>query len=249
MKVLPLFTSAYSFRSILTLDKKAEEGGADSIIEICKTEGIKNMYLVEDNMVGFLEAKKHAGKELNLRFGLRLTFCADIKQKTDESGKTECKYVIFACSPVGYGLLTRIFTAANLQGFHHKPRLDFVTLKQFWNEEELTLAVPFYDSFIYRNAFHPANCIPDFSFTQPVFFIENNGLYLDDVIVNQIDDFDKNKKYDRQNVKSIYYKQRKDFLAWQTYKCIQNGGTLRVPEMKNCMSDAFCLESWKEVNV
>jgi DNA polymerase III alpha subunit len=121
MKVLPLFTSAYSFRSILTLDKGSDEGGADSIIKICKDEGIKNLYLIEDNMVGFLEAKKYAGKAVNLRFGLRLTFCSDITQKTDESEKTESKYVIFACSPVGYTLLTQIFTAANVEGFHHKP--------------------------------------------------------------------------------------------------------------------------------
>ncbi len=257
MKVLPLFTSAYSFRSILTLDKppstdkeKEEyEGSSDTIIKICKDEGIKDLYLVEDNMVGLLEAKKNAGKDITLRFGLRLTFCADIKQKTDESEKSQCKYVIFACDPQGYGLLTQIFTKANVDGFYKQARMDFNVLKEFWNEEHLTLVVPFYDSFIHRNACHTSICIPDFSYTNPVFFIENNGLFFDDLILSFIDKFDKENKYDRERVQSIYYKDRKDFLAWQTYKCMDNDSTLRVPNLQNCMSDAFCVENWKEVNV
>ncbi len=91
MKVLPLFTSAYSLRSILTLDKPKDsvEGGPDSIIKICEDEKLDTLYLVEDNMVGFLEAKKNAGKKINLRFGLRITICADMNQKIDESRKTE----------------------------------------------------------------------------------------------------------------------------------------------------------------
>jgi DNA polymerase III alpha subunit len=258
MKVLPLFTSAYSFRSILTLDKpeKPKEGevpdtsGADSIIQICQEEKLKHMYLVEDNMVGLLEAKKNAGKDIELRFGLRLTFCADIAQKNDESVKSECKYVIFACSPVGYTLLTQIFTAANVEGYHDgKARMDFKTLKRFWDEKELTLVVPFYDSFIHRNSCYPANCLPDFSFANPVFFLENNGLYFDGQLERAIKEFDKDNTYFKRAVKSIYYKNRKDFLAWQTYKCMQNDSTLRVPNMEDCMSDAFCVEAWKEANV
>lgn len=250
MKVLPLFTSAYSFRSILTLDKPddVQEGGADSIIKICKDEGIKDMFLVEDNMVGFLEAKKNAGKDIQFHFGLRISVCADMTQKTEESKATESKYVIFARNANGYFRLTQIFTKANVDGYFGHPRIDFKTLKTFWDDNDLILVVPFYDSFIHRNTCYMANCIPDFNFTKPTFFIENNGLYFDGLLEEAINDFDSTAQYDRQQVKSIYYKNRKDFLAWQTYKCIKNESTLRKPNLENCMSDAFCVEAWKEVN-
>ncbi len=257
MKVLPLFTSAYSFRSILTLDKTEkvtedkpfDPDAADSIVKICEDEGIKDLYLVEENMVGLLEAKKNIGKSVNLRFGLRLTFCADITQKTEESEKTECKYVIFACSPQGYTLLTQIFTKANVEGYYDgRPRMDFKAMKDLWSEEHLILAVPFYDSFIHRNVCYLANCVPDFSYTNPVFFIENNGLFFDDLVLESINEFDKENKHDREEVQTIYYKDRKDFFAWQTYKCMKNESTLRVPNLNNCMSDSFCVENWKERN-
>ncbi len=249
MKVLPLFTSAYSFRSILTLDKPDEvtEGGPDSIIKICKDEGIKQLFLVEDNMVGFLEAKKNAGKDIQFSFGLRITVCANMADKTDDSKKTESKYVIFAKNANGYFRLVEIFTKANLEGYFEGPRIDFAALKTLWSDD-LILVVPFYDSFVHRNTCTLATCVPDFSFTKPVFFIENNGLYFDNMIQESIDEFDPEKKFDRQAVKTIYYKDRKDFVAWQTYKCIKNESTLRKPNLEQCMSDAFCVESWKEVN-
>ncbi len=256
MKVLPLFTSAYSFRSILTLDKvekPTEEkpfdpDAADSIIKICQDEGIKDMHLVEDNMVGLLEAKSNAGKDINLRFGLRLTFVADLTDKSEESDNTRCKYVIFARNDAGYFRLMEIFTKANVDGYHYGARMDFKALKQFWSEDDLILCVPFYDSFIHRNSCYLSNCIPDFSYAEPTFFLENNGLFFDDLITKGINDFDSANKYSRREVKSIYYKDRKDFFAWQTYKCIKNESTLRVPNLEHCMSDAFCVEAWKEVN-
>lgn len=248
MDILPLFTSAYSFRSILTLDKPdtVEVGGPDSIIKICKEEGIKSLFLVEENMVGFLEAKKNCGKDIHLCFGLRLTFCSDITVKTPDSEKTECKFVIFALNAAGYARLNKIFTKANVVGHHRTARMDFQTLKEFWSDEDLLLAVPFYDSFIFRNSFYQSNCIPDFSYITPIFFVEDNGLYFDDVIQEGIENFDTEHKYVRQRVKSIYYKERKDFLAWQTYKCIDNESVLTKPNLEDCSSDEFCLESWKE---
>lgn len=249
MPILPLFTSAYSFRSILTVDKPDDvvEGGPDSIIKICKDNGLKEMYLVEDNMVGFLEAKKNA-KGLHLIFGLRLTFCADITQKTPDSKSTECKYVIFARNPSGYFRLIQIFSKANVEGFNDYARMDFKTLQTYWSDDDLILAIPFYDSFIHKNISEMANCIPDFSFTKPIFFIERNGLYFDNLIKDSIQDFDQEGKYEKIPAQTIYYKDKKDFFAWQAYKCIKNESTLRKPNLENCMSNEFCFESWKEKN-
>lgn len=256
MKVLPIFTSAYSFRSILTLDKIEKPdankplpvGGPDSIIKICEEEDIKTLFLVEDNMVGFLEAKKNLKKGRELAFGLRLTFCSDITDKSPESEATESKFIIFAKNPAGYFRLTKIFTKANIEGFLNGPRMDFKTLKEFWSDEDLYLVVPFYDSFIFNNTNYICSCVPDFSYIKPVFFLEDNGIFFDELIKENVEKFDKLNQYEKVWVKSIYYKDKKDFLAWQTYKCIKNESTLRVPNLNNCMSDKFSVEGWREAN-
>ena len=79
--IIPLFKSHYSLgRSILTLNlpKEAANSGSDSVFDITQEARMKEVYLVEDSMAGFLEAytnSKEAG--VKLIFGLRLTFCPD----------------------------------------------------------------------------------------------------------------------------------------------------------------------------
>ena len=63
-EIIPIFKSHYSLgRSILTLNapKEVEENeSSDSVFDICEDAGIKEMYLVDDNMAGFLEAYTNA---------------------------------------------------------------------------------------------------------------------------------------------------------------------------------------------
>ena len=62
--MIPLFKSHYSLgRSILTLEDKDEKDDyPDSIIQICKENKMKELYLVEDNMSSFLEAYSNCRK-------------------------------------------------------------------------------------------------------------------------------------------------------------------------------------------
>lgn len=249
MHKIPLFTSAYSFRSILTLDKPKEvkDGGPDSIIKICEDEKIKDLFLIEEDMVGFLEAKKNCGKDINLHFGLRISICGDINDKETSSRKTESKYIIFATNDNGYYGLVKISSFANTQGFNKYPRIDFKNLKKLWGDG-LLLAIPFYDSFIHRNWCYISSCVPDFSFCKPVFFVEDNGLFIDDIIKQGIESFCKDSDYEKINTKTIYYKDKEDFKAWQTYKCIKDESrkaTLHMPGLEQCASDLFCVEAWK----
>ena len=54
------------------------------------------------------------------------------------------------------------------------------------------------------------------------------------------------------NTKSIYYENRDDFEAYQTYKCICGRGfstkakTLDMPNLDHCGSPEFCYESYLE---
>jgi len=262
VKVLPLFTSAYSFKSILTLkehkrrdnkgktkeeiaaEKKAEEAAPDNIPTLCIRNKIKKLFLIEDNMAGFLQAHKACGEKLQLIYGLRVNIKEDIKIKDSD---TSAKYIIFANNSKGYLKLIEISTFASTEGFDKEPNLDFKNLKKLWSED-LTLAIPFYDSFIFKNSYYFCNCIPDFSFCKPIFFIENNGLYFEDRIRDKVNKYASRNGNEVVEAQSIYYSQKKDFLSWLTYRCIQKRSTLEVPNMDHCCSDQFCVESWKEKN-
>jgi hypothetical protein len=49
-----------------------------------------------------------------------------------------------------------------------------------------------------------------------------------------------------QETKSIYYKNRDDFLAYLTFRCINNRSSLEKPNIDHMCSDEFCFESWME---
>ena len=116
------------------------------------------------------------------------------------------------------------------------------------------LSIPFYDSFIFNNAMAFNNCIPDFSFTSPVFFIEDNLLPFDKFIQEKIKNYCSKKKYKIEETKSIYYNKREDFAAYQTYKGICNrsfsSGDVGLvnPRLEHCSSKEFSFESWREYN-
>jgi len=150
-ELVPIFKSHYSLgRSILTLKPPKdtpETDSADSVFDICDEAGIKELFLVDDNMAGFLEAYTNA-ESLNIKliFGLRLTFCLDHSNKSEEGRANSYKNIIFAKNANGYKQLIKIYTLAAQQGFYYEPRIDFNSLKPLWSND-LILTVPFYDSF------------------------------------------------------------------------------------------------------
>ena len=126
-------------------------------------------------------------------------------------------------------------------------------LKKLWDEKSLKLAIPFYDSFIFNNIMSFSNCAPVISFTKPVFFLEDNSLPFDQLIRDSVLEFANKKGFETQEAKTIYYKSRSDFSAFQTYKCICNRGgwggrsiSLQKPNLDHCGSKEFSFESWKE---
>jgi DNA polymerase-3 subunit alpha len=246
MEVLPLFKSHYSIgRSILTLeDEEKEENQPDSIIDIAKDNKLKEIYLVEDNMTSFLQAYTNTKKyNINLRYGLRITVTDDIKDKTDDSRQKNCKFVIFFKNQDGYKNLINIFTTAAKDGFYYEPRLDYKTLKSLWDEKNLLLAIPFYDSFIFNNTLKGSVCVPDIEFTKPILFIENNNLPFESIVKAKVLNFSKTNNLKTIETKSIYYKNKKDFKAYLTFRCINNRSTLNKPELQHMTSNRFSFES------
>lgn len=250
--MLPLFKSHYSIgKSILTLNSPSEDdGGAVSVFDIAKKHDLDKIILVEDSLIGFLEAKKQADSlGIQLVFGLRMSVCDDMSIIPDKKNPM-CihKVVIFANNTNGCILLNKIYSKAFTEG---SGKIDFSTLKQFYNEKDLKIAIPFYDSYLFHNSFsYKQPCMLDDSFFRPVYFIEDNQLPFDVVLQDLIQNYCKDNDFEMQKVKSVYYEKREDFEAYQTYKCVCNRSfsnksrTLDMPNLDHCASPEFCFESY-----
>jgi hypothetical protein len=101
------------------------------------------------------------------------------------------------------------------------------------------------------NHFIGAKCIPDFKFTKPTLFIEDSDLPFDEILMEKVSAFAQRAELRMEQVKSIYYKNREDFEAWQTYKCLCNRSfgkqqSLSNPNLNHCGSDSFCWQAFQE---
>jgi hypothetical protein len=174
---------------------------------------------------------------------LRINCCNDVSE--EDKVKSKHKIIIFAKNDDGCKLLNKIYSHAFCD---NSSFVDCKYLASIWNENHLQLAVPFYDSFIYNNNFLFSNCIPNFNFANPVYFIERNNLPFD----QSLEDLVKSHSNSIELSKSIFYKNKKDVFAFQTYKCITNRSfgkeqSLSSPNLNHFGSDEFCWESYKEV--
>ena len=245
--MLPIFKSHYSIgRSILTLNHpdKVSSDGSDSIFSIAVENNLSEIVLVEDSMVGFFDAFKKC-EELNIQliFGYRFTCCNNY-----ENSDSNHKLIAFAKSDQGCKDLNRLYSYINTKCGGKITDEDLIN---HWTDE-LLLAVPFYDSFIFNNHFCLGNCIPDFKSISPIFFVENNNLPFDGLIREAVEKYALNHGQSKTElVKSIYYKYKSDVEALQTYKILCNRSfgrqaTLSSPNLKHFGSDEFCWESFQE---
>ena len=246
--MIPIFKSNYSIgKSILTLDlpeENPDESKSDSILQIAKDNNLDKLFLVEDSMTGFLEAHK-ACKNLNIQliFGLRINCCNDVLDENRD--KSKHKIIIFAKNDDGCKLLNKIYSTAycNNSGF-----VDCKYLDSIWSDEKLRLGIPFYDSYIFNNLFSFSSCVPNFSFTKPLYFVERNNLPFDEILERNV----RAVEPESISAKTILYKQKSDVFAFQTYKCITNRSfgkeqSLSSPNLNHFGSDEFSWESYMEV--
>lgn len=247
-KVLALWKSHYSIgKSILTLDSpfnKEKKPNENSIFYILHKHEQKTLTLVEDNVSSLLEASKNAAdNNIKLIFGLRISITDDVSVKNDDSENKQAKYIIFAKNTEGYKDIIKIWSFAANEGFYYHANLDFKTLKKMWSKN-LILSVPFYDSFLHLNSLEGRTHVPDFSFTKPTFFIENNEIPFDNILQDRVLDFCIKNNFSTLNTQSIYYYEPKDFKAYITFRCITARGagkksTCERPELNHCCSDSF----------
>lgn len=244
-KILPLFKSHYSIgKSILRNDLKSYETHPDlNIFNLAKTHNLNEVTIVEDSMTGFLESLKTSEQlNINLQFGLKIFLNID-----SDNSCLGSKYIIFSKNQQGCKLLNKISSESSF-----KEKFSLENLKQLWSNDDLIMGIPFYDSFLFQNLMFFDSCIPDFSFCDPVFFTEDNGLPFDHIIFDSINVYCEKYGYEIYPTKSIYYNKKSDFKAYQTYKCICNRSSnyksisLESPNLDHCSSNEFCFESYLE---
>lgn len=245
---IPIFKSHYSIgRSILTLEKAGSSSPTepDSIIDLCNKYKIKDLFLVEDNPSGFLEALKNSNEaNINLNFGIRFNFCQNMKEKTDESRSKVHKVIIFARNQEAVKDLMKLYEIASKEGFYYFPRLDFARVLPFFeNSKNLLMCIPFYDSFIENNFLRGKFCVPEFKNIKPVFFIEKNDLPFDDLIRNRAIEYCNKYKYTVIETQTVYYNLESDFEKYLAFRCINNRSSIAKPELEGFSSRNFCLEN------
>jgi DNA polymerase III subunit alpha len=248
MQKIPLWTSHYSGRSILTLEKESPEIGPKSILDICKKNQINDVYLIESSMTGFLEAYSNCKDlDLNLRFGLKLIITDDSSVK-EESLKNESKIILFIKNSKGYKDLIKVWAWAYENGFYYLPRIDW---KNFNNliTDNLTVAFPFYDSFVAKNTMTFSEIMPSLSGRPHTFFVEDNDLPFDNLIKEALELYcSADHGCTLTPAQSIFYENSENFKAYQTFRCILNKSKLPKPELEYMSSDTFNFKRWKEEN-
>lgn len=243
--MLPLFKSDFSIgKSILRLNKKSiEDNPESSIFKILLENNINKLVLVEDSMIGFMEAYKNClDLKIDLLFGIKISVSENLNKDSSH------KVIIFSRNKSGCKLLNKIYSFSQVEG---EGFINYKNLKKYWSDD-LILAVPFYDSFIFNNIMFFSECIPDFSFCNPLFFLESNSLPFDSIVKNKVFDFCQANDFEVLKSKSIYYNKKEDFSAFQTYKCLCNRSaysksiTLESPNLDHCSSNEFSFESYLE---
>jgi DNA polymerase III alpha subunit len=236
--MIPIFSSHYSIgKSILTLDIPNEnEEGPTSIFKICQDQNLEEIFLVENSLTGLPEALKNSAKlGLNLRFGLKFEVCEE-----------NHKIIVFARNTGGLHRLRDLYSLA----FSRKECLSESILKKHWSKKDLMLAIPFYDSFLYKNIMSFDGCTPDFKSLNPLFFIEKNSLPFDSILEKKVLDYANSFNLETQIVKTILYNKKEDCDALLTYKCIClrkfGNKSLSKPNVDHFGSNEFCMESYLE---
>lgn len=256
---IPIFKSHFSIgKSILTLnspqglENQEDSEGPRSVFDIVKNNSLETLVLIEDSFIGFLQAQKVC-KELGVKliFGIRFDVCENaLDEDSIKNSKCNHKIVILPKNGEGCRDLNKIYTESKTK---YNNFLDMNILKNMWNEDSLCLVIPFYDSFIHRNISSFNSCVLNFSFTNPTFFLESNGLPFDYLISNTVEKYCSVNDFKTEKVQSIFYENKKDFSSYLAYKLVCSRGSyagrqssLEKPNLDHLGSDEFCWESYAD---
>ena len=248
--IVPCFSSHYSMgKSVINLElpEKIKKGGPRSLFSIAQEHQLKEVFLVDTSITGFWEFYENCKKlEILPRFGLKMIACDDIDVKDENSLKNQHEIIIWLKNSEAYKDIIKISTLAAVQGFYYQARIDCKNLKKLWTDN-LHLAIPFFDSFIYRNLMTFSSIIPDFGFTKPTLFIEKHDLPFNDSIEKGVREYGVRNDWPIQLVHSILYEKKNDFKSYCVFRTMHNRSLFASPNIDHFGTDDFCWETYKEL--
>jgi DNA polymerase III alpha subunit len=228
--MIPLFKSQFSIgKSILTVD---------DIVNIAKSKSLKEVVCVEDSFFGFRSLKSKLSEEaIKFIFGIRLS----VVQDSNDSDLRPSKLVFFAKNNEGIKAIRSLYTDAHTSDSGSLSLSNYK--KSFF--KDVKVAVPFYDSFIYNNIFMFGLSELSLDGIEHTYLVEDNNHPFDFQIKRVIDTLG----VETTPCKSIYYKSKEDFHAFQMHKaiCSRRMGrspTFSSPNLNDFASDEFCMESY-----
>lgn len=251
--IIPCFYADDCGRSVLNTWKPSEckEGGSKSIISIAKELALEKFLYISPNFHSFVQCLKNSAEEnLQMIFGLEVLMCMDRFDHSEASLITNHKVILLMNNSNGYKDLIKLYSAwkTDKNNKYYKYRFDFKGLKQYFTNN-MTLVIPFFNSFVYTNTFvHGANIIPDYPTNDLVIMREIESEHPHEYLTNwALDNFNKDKEYKEINVKTCFCEKRQDIEALTVFRSIHNKSSFHEPEIPYFCSDAFCVESYKEL--
>ncbi len=247
-EITPIFKSNASLgRSILPPEKPdaKDKEALVSIYDIVKKYKLKQVCILDDSTLCLPSIYKDLNEITQLVYGINFVVCQNVKDRSDESRKTESKITVYMKGADAYEdfLAFHNGICGKEENFYYQPRADWDLVKSLWTKN-LGMVLPAYDNFLHNNLFLNFNCIPDFGKIKPIFTYADMGLPFDYVLSEQIKKYAAENKLNCQEVHPVYYYSKADFKAYTIFRCIENRSKFSKPDLGYFSSDEFCWESY-----
>jgi len=222
--VIPLFKSTFSIgRSLLRVE---------DLVDIAESGEIKKMILVEDNFYGFRVINKaFLNTDVPMVFGVKLP----VVQSSCYLEKPS-KLIFFPKNNKGVAMARKLYTKC------YTSEGECLHLDDLGGGEldDMSIGVPFYDSYVFNNIFHFGMCELSLDKYDHFHIEESNDHPFDFQISAAL----KKLGVKTEKAKSIYYRDKEDFEAFQMYKAICSRKQGRVPTYSNPRLNDFCSDEF-----
>ena len=249
--IIPIFYEHSSLKSILVPWNPSEttEGGPVSIFTLAQEAKLNHVHIVSNHFYNFVEMQKTGDKlGIPIRFGIEM-WVTDNIENSEQSTANESKVIIWMKNPAAYKDLIKLYSAVYTNPAHkyYHYRGSWGILKKYWTEN-LSLTLPFFDSFIHRNLLnYNSSIIPDLP-CNPIIQREiDSDIPFAGLINFALDEYNKNGEYEEIKTKTIMYNTYEDVKPYIVYRAIGTRGNYGAPNLDYMCSNKFCFENWKEI--
>ncbi len=232
---IPLFKTHFSIGKSILRPK--------DIFDIQLEYNLKEIVVVEDSFYGFRGLNNLAQQlDIKLIFGIRLSVVQN------SLSELPSKLIFFAKNNNGINNIKALYSKT----FENKEIVLNLSEVEDSFFNDIKIAVPFYDSYIYNNLFYFGLSHLELSRFDHFYLVEDNHHPFDFFIKNQVNKITLDGSNQLvQSAKSIYYKNRDDFDAFQMYKAICNRSNGKNPchsnpNLNHFCSNEFCWQSYIE---